>query len=102
MQKSPNYANAHFWYASYLSAVGRHEEAIAQIKRAQELDPLSFITNTIVGRTFYLARQNYCAIEQLRKTVELDSHFIQAHFHLGRAYVQGAQFEEAIPDSKGR
>jgi serine/threonine protein kinase/Flp pilus assembly protein TadD len=98
IELSPNYATAHFWYASYLSAIGRHDQAIPRIIRAQELDPLSLIINTIVGRTFYFARRYDQAIEQLRKTLELDPNFVQAHFHLGRAYVQKGMFEEAIPE----
>ena len=49
IQLNPNYATAHQWYAECLSMLGRHTEAIAEIKRAQELDPLSLIINQGVG-----------------------------------------------------
>ncbi|TAJ77641.1 tetratricopeptide repeat protein, partial [bacterium] len=98
IELSPNYANAHHWYTSYLSAMGRHDEAVAQIKRAQELDPLSLIINTIVGRTFYFARKYDQAIEQGRKTLELDPNFGGVRFHLGRAYMQKGMVNEAIAE----
>ncbi len=54
---NPNYATGHHWYADYLSAMGRHKEAIAEIERAQELDPLSFMIDTAVGNLFFFARR---------------------------------------------
>ncbi len=93
---NPNYATTYHWYADYLVVMGRLDEAIAQIKRAQELDPLSLIINTVLGLRFYHARQYDLAIEQCQKTVEMDPNFAQAHFALGEAYEAKAKYEEAI------
>ena len=93
---NPNYATTYHWYADYLVVMGRLDEAIAQIKRAQELDPLSLIINTVVGLRLYHARQYDQAIEQCQKTLEMDPNFAQAHFALGEAYEQKAKYEEAI------
>jgi tetratricopeptide (TPR) repeat protein len=57
IELNPNYANAHHWYADYLSAVGRHEEAITESKRALELDPVSPIINAWLGWRYFFARQ---------------------------------------------
>jgi eukaryotic-like serine/threonine-protein kinase len=93
---NPNYATAHHWYAQFLSTMGRHEEAIAEIKRAQSLDPLSLIINSVAGDTYIKARQYDLAIDQLRKTIEMDKSFIQAHRYLGNAYLEKGMYTEAI------
>ena len=93
---NPNYATTYHWYADYLVVMGRLEEAIAQIKRAQQLDPLSLIINTVVALRLYHARQYDQAIEQCQKTIEMDPNFSRAHFALGQAYEQQAKYPEAI------
>jgi TolB-like protein/DNA-binding winged helix-turn-helix (wHTH) protein len=96
---NPHYATAHHWYgASYLSLVGRHAEAIAEAKRAQELDPLSLVINNDVGRAYYYAHQYDHAIEQYRRTLEIDRSFLFAHVFLARAFVQKGLYEEALAE----
>jgi tetratricopeptide (TPR) repeat protein len=92
---NPNYANAHHWYAEFLSLVGRHEQAIAESQRARELDPLSNIINTWVGSRYFFARQYDKAIEQYRNAVEMDPSFVPAHLVLGQAYEQKGMLLEA-------
>jgi TolB-like protein/tRNA A-37 threonylcarbamoyl transferase component Bud32/lipoprotein NlpI len=96
LELNPNYVGAPLWYSLYLLALGQFDDAIANAKRAQELDPLSLPVNSIVGWELYLARRYDQAIEQLRKTIELDANFPWAHRTLGWAYVQKAMDEEAI------
>ena len=96
----PNYAIAHHWYAHYLAARGRLDEAMLEIKRAQELDPLSLIINTAVGMVFYYQRQPERAIAQLHQTLEMDSNFVAAQLQLGVVYVQQRRGEEAIATFK--
>ena len=86
------------WYGDYLSAVGRHQEAIAESKRALELDPLSPIINAWLGWRYYFARQSDQAIGQFLKTVEIDENFAPAHLVLGQAYEQKAMTKEAIAE----
>lgn len=88
IELNANYPTARQWYGEYLSAMGRHGEAIVQIKRAQELDPLSLIINRELGTAFSFAGQYDQAIEQLRKTLDMDSSFVPAHHELGWAYTQ--------------
>ena len=67
IELNPNLALAHRWYASFLSMVGRHEQALTEIQRARELDPLSPGVNATVGYLHYLARRYDDAIEVLRR-----------------------------------
>jgi adenylate cyclase len=83
----PNYATAHQWYGcDPLRAIGRFDEAIAEGKRAVELDPLSPIINSDLGRTLTMARRYDEAIVQLRKTLEIDPTLWVARFNLGETF----------------
>jgi TolB-like protein/DNA-binding winged helix-turn-helix (wHTH) protein/tetratricopeptide (TPR) repeat protein len=95
---NPNYANAHHWYAEYLSLAGRHEAAIREAERARELDPISSIINVWVGSRYFFAQKYDLAIAQYRSAVELDSNFVPARLALGQAYVQKKMFHEAITE----
>jgi len=95
-----SYASVHHRYAEYLSYMGRHEESIAEIKRAQELDPLSLPINTVVGEVYYYARQYDQAIEASQRTIEMDPSFVVAHFFLAFAYAQKAMYDEAIAEAR--
>ncbi len=83
----PNYATAHHWYALDLAAMGRLSESLAEIHRAEELDPLSLIISTNVGWVLYFNRRYDEAIVQYRKALELDPHFARARTRLGIAYL---------------
>ncbi len=98
IELNPGYPLAHHWYALYLAAMGRLSEALAEEKRAQELEPLSLIISKNVGTILHYARQYDQAIQQYRKTLELDRDFARAHFYLGLTYQQTSTFEEAIAE----
>ena len=86
IELNPNYATAHQWYGrTTLSRLGRFDEAIAECKRAVELDPLSLAINADLGSIYYFARHYDEAIDQMRKTLEMDPGFYVAHWNLGRA-----------------
>jgi serine/threonine protein kinase/tetratricopeptide (TPR) repeat protein len=95
---SPNYATAHHWYALQLSMLGRHSEALAEIKRAVELDPLSLIINTNMAWVCYFARDYDRAIENFKKTLEMDPTYAVAHQRLGQVYLEKGLFAEAISE----
>jgi len=81
---NPNYATAHQWYGNGpLLALGRFDEAIAEGKRAVELDPLSPIINADLDFTLTFARRYEEAIAQLRKTLEIDPTFYLTRYYLG-------------------
>ena len=100
IELNPNYPPAHQFYADYLKAMGRFDEALSEMKRALELDPLSLAINTGLGHVLYLSRQYDLAIEQYLKALELDPKFVQAHLWFGRPYLQKGMYEEAINEVK--
>ena len=93
---SPNAPTVHAEYASYLLAMGRHQEALSEITRARELDSVSLVVNAGMGRVLFFARKYDEAIEQCQNTVELDPSFGGAHLVLGRAYKQKQMYAEAL------
>jgi tetratricopeptide (TPR) repeat protein len=74
----------------------RFDEAIAEMKKAWELDPLSLIMNRNLGLVLYFARRYDQAVEQLQKTLEMDPTFSLAHATLGLAYLQKSMHQEAL------
>ena len=95
---NPNYAPGHQWYAVFLASGGRFEEAVAQITRARELDPLSLIIGDVVGWIYALARRNDDAIREFRKAIELDPRFYPTHYDLGLTYAEMGRYEDAIAE----
>ena len=94
----PAYAPAHQWYSSYLVAVERFDEAIAEAKRTSELEPLSFVASSHLGWIYYLSGDNDKAIEQCRKILELDPTSFPARRYLGLAYEAKGMYAEAITE----
>jgi tetratricopeptide (TPR) repeat protein len=96
IELNPGYSTARHWYATYLTFMGRFDEALAEIQRAQQSDPLSLMINAQVGWVFFQRRQYDQAIEQLQKTIAMDSSFYFGHFILGRAYTHKGNFAQAV------
>ncbi len=95
LELSRSYAPAHQLLGEYLAVMGRHEEAIAEIKRAEECDPLSPILPTAEGWAFFVARDYDHAIAPLRKALDMDANFPRAYGDLGGVYVQKEMWQEA-------
>jgi len=98
IELNTNYAPAHHWYGDMLKAQGRFEEALEQIRLAQELDPLSLAISTGVGHVLYLSKKYDDSIEQYARAVELDPSFMQTHLWFGRPYLQKGMYSEAIAE----
>jgi len=98
VELNPNNATAQYWYARYLSLMGRHNEAIEESRRARDLDPISAFTNANVGRALYFAREYDRAIEESRKASEMDPTFPTPYNIAGHSYVQKGMYEEAIAE----
>lgn len=96
LELNPNYATARQWYAKLLVALERTDEAIAEMKLAQELDPLSLMVNTAVGGPYLYSGQYDLAIKQFRKVLELDPDFVPAIYSIGVCYTWKQMHEEAI------
>lgn len=94
-----NYVTAHHWYSVYLTAMGREEEALSEIRMAQELDPLSLPINTDVGFELYYSGHYDQAIEQLQFVLDLNPRFPLANLWMGRAYQQKRNSTWRSPDS---
>jgi len=95
---SPSYAEAHRRYADFLSEMGRHDQALAEMRTAQELDPLSATTILDGGWAFYYARQYDRAIEQCNKVLDLDPRSVSARDCVGSAHLATAAYDQAIAE----
>ncbi len=92
----PNYANAHHWFADHLVSLGRFDEGMAEIARAQSLDPLSLVMSADAGGYLFYAGRYDAAVASVRKTLDLDSSFAPSYRQLGGILEQMGKFEEAI------
>lgn len=100
IELNPGYATAHHWYAWHLSLLGRFDEAIAEMRKAQSLDPLSLIINADLAEVLMLAHSYDESILQSRKTIEMDPDFALAHNQLAQAYLQKQMYLEAVAELK--
>ncbi len=98
IQLRPSYATAHLLYAEFLSEMGRHAQALAEIRAAQELDPVSDTTILAVGWTLFYARDYNQAIEQCRKVLELDPRSVSARDCVASAHLETGAFDQAIAE----
>jgi DNA-binding winged helix-turn-helix (wHTH) protein/TolB-like protein len=96
IELNPNYATAHHWYSNFM--IGRGQIVLEEIRRAQELDPLSGIINSSLGTALYYSHRYDEAVEQLKKTLELG--FDSAHGILGMVYLQQRRYQQAIDEFK--
>ncbi len=98
IELNPGYATAHHWYAWHLSLLGRYDEAIAEMRKAENLDPLSLIINADLAELLVLAHSYDESIQQSRKTIEMDPNFALAHNQLAQAYLQKHMYDEAVAE----
>jgi Tfp pilus assembly protein PilF len=96
VELSPNYGFGHKNLAYTLTAMGRHDEAIAEVKLARKLDPISPRTCANVGLLLYFARRYDEAITELQKAIEMEPRHAATHAWLGLTYVRKRQYSEAI------
>ncbi len=91
-----SYATAHHWYGWFLGELGRIDEAIRELERALEIDPLSLIVQTNHGTMYYFARRYAEAERILREALALEPGFAVAHQWLGRTLGAAGRWEEAV------
>jgi TolB-like protein/Tfp pilus assembly protein PilF len=97
IEVNPNDATAHHWLGHHpLTCMGQSERALAELHKAQQLDPLSLIINANIGYTYVVTGRLEDAIAQLRKTIELDRGFYYAIYCLGEAFELKSSFPEAM------
>lgn len=93
---NPNYATAHQWYASYLAASGRLEEAVNEARTAHELEPFSLTIYSDYVRSLYYAGQLEQAHSEALKLYDMDRNFARAYYELGLVLEAQGKLEEAI------
>ena len=100
IELNPNYSTAHQWYSEFLASMGRFDEAFAEIRMAQELDPLSPIIYVARALVFYYARQYDQALEFCQRALELDPSFEGAYFWSSLIHFQKQNLDEFFSDRK--
>jgi len=99
IELNPNDPVAHQWHAVYLLAAGRPDEAMAEVRTAQRLDPLSLAINTDVGFHHYYNGRYAEAIAQLQSVLGMKSDFALAHLWLARAFLAAGRLEESLAEA---
>lgn len=94
----PSYSTGHQWYANFLTAMGRFDEAAREMRAAQEVDPLSLIANAALGWVLYYAGDYERAIDQCTRTLELNPNFELAYLWRGLAREELGRIAEEIDD----
>ena len=90
IELNPRYATAHQWYAEHLAKVGRGAEAVASIRRALALDPLSLVIQNDLGLVLLLDRQYAAARDAWEEALRMDPSFVIPHYFLHRlALIEG-------------
>jgi Flp pilus assembly protein TadD len=98
IELNPNYATAHHWNAMNLGLLGRPKEGLVEMRKAENLDPLSLIINADLAELLVIAHAYDESIRQSRKTIEMDPNFALAHNQLGLAYLEKQRHDEAIAE----
>ncbi|HEU4712860.1 MAG TPA: winged helix-turn-helix domain-containing protein [Pyrinomonadaceae bacterium] len=98
LKLDPNLISAHQRYGSYLTFMGRFEEAIRHYETALEIDPFSLQSNMNLATAYYLRGEHDRAVDHLMKTLELEPNYLPTHFVLGCVYIQQDRLEEAISE----
>jgi eukaryotic-like serine/threonine-protein kinase len=96
----PSNARARHWYAELLAHVGQFDEAIRQIRKSEELEPLTLIIIANVGRVELEARHYAAAETALRHAIELDSAMQTAHALLAYVLLHKHEYDEAIAEQE--
>ncbi len=100
VELSPNSATAHQAYAMYFVAMGQFDAALAEISKAQQLDPVSLSVKADAGWFLFYGRRTDDSIAQLQQALEMEPNFSMAHGFLAHAYQQKGRFDEAVVESQ--
>jgi len=100
LRANPNYATAHHWYSIHLLNLGRLDEAIRELKVAEELDPLSPMIRAYGALVYVYARQYDIALEECNKALELDPNFVTGYYNRVWVYLAKSMFDEAMADQE--
>jgi TolB-like protein/Tfp pilus assembly protein PilF len=98
IESGPEHSSAHVWYALFLGAMGRHEESLRIILRAEALDPLSHLVQLSVGRCYLFAGEPDRALVQFRTMLEMEPRHGLAYAWIGRALCAKGLYREAAAE----
>ena len=96
LELNPKYANAHYFFSMYLNIMGRHDEALGEIRRALDIDPVNVIFNGIQAYTLVCSRRCDDALEQVQRTIDLDPNFTLISLFRGFAFAAKGMWQEAV------
>ena len=100
LELDPGNASARLFYAHLLSNIGRHDEALSEIRKAREMEPASLITNAVEGQILFFAGQHAESEQVLKRTIDLDPNFWLPHLFLVRVYLADGRFGDAIVEAQ--
>src|SRR3984957_1535774 len=95
---NPGYATAHHWYAWHLMVTGRNSEGISELRKAENLDPLSLIISADIADALCIAHLYDESVQQSKKTLEMDPGFAVTHYEMGQALTQKHMYDKAIAE----
>jgi len=98
IELNPGYAPAHHWYAWHLALLGHNDDALAEMRKAANLDPLSLNINSDLAELLLIARLPDESIQQSRKTIDMDPAFPAAHNQLAQGYLAKHMYAEAVAE----
>jgi tetratricopeptide (TPR) repeat protein len=98
IELNPSYATAHHWNAMNLGLLGRPKEALVEMRKAENLDPLSLIINSDLAEFLLLTHSYDESVKQSRKVIEMDPAFATGHKQLGDAYLLKQMDKEAVAE----
>jgi len=100
IELNPSLALARVWYANYLASTRRLDRAVAEVQRAEQLDPFSLVVVTNVGWTLDYAGRHADAIAAYRRALALDPNYVQARWRLAGGLAAVGRFDEAIAETR--
>jgi TolB-like protein/DNA-binding winged helix-turn-helix (wHTH) protein/Flp pilus assembly protein TadD len=98
IELSPSYATARQWHGWNLMILGRTDQGVTELKKAEALDPLSLIISADVADALTIAHKYDESIQQSRRAIEMDPSFAMAHYQLAQALVQTHQYSAAVAE----
>ena len=96
IELNSNFASAHQWYSEMLARLGRYDEALLQVYKANELDPLSPAVRMNVGLRLMDAGRSNEAIEQFKKLIDSEPAYPMSYVFLGDLYVEKEMYDEGL------
>jgi serine/threonine-protein kinase len=96
IELKPTYSLAHTWYSVFLTCMGRHEEALARIHHAEQMDPMAITIQAVVGHTYDMARHVDEALQRYQAVLEMDPNSVRVHAWVARLHFATGRFEHGL------